>query len=286
MRNRRILGLLLSAVGALLCSCSHMWGGITDTQTYAPGSDEEMVHLPFLAKNADAQLGRLVEKLRALGQLDETLIILTADHGGQPSTNFHGVNAAGRSDFNWYYGQDSNETYKDPSPALNPLLATNNVAFSYQDSAIRTWLTDASLAKKQEAAGVMRTMPNVIATYYLDNDHYVLHSDNTGTPMTASEREWFNAHGTEIVNTMAAPFGPDVVGLLADETSYGVAGDHGGAQQAVQRIPMVLSWSGLARGVTPSDEFRCVDLMPTVLGLMDIKPTAAMDGQARAVPLK
>ena len=74
---------------------SHMWGGITDTGTYPPGSDEEQAHLRFNAKVADEQVGRLIAKLRALGQLDETLVVLTTDHGGQPSLNFHGVNEAG-----------------------------------------------------------------------------------------------------------------------------------------------------------------------------------------------
>ena len=36
----------------------------------------------------------------------------------------HGVNAAGRSNFNWYYGETENGTYLDPSPSLAPLLAS------------------------------------------------------------------------------------------------------------------------------------------------------------------
>jgi hypothetical protein len=277
-------GMLIS-FGAI-DKAGHMWGGITDTQTYAPGSNEEMSHLRFLAKNADVQLGRMVEKLRALGQLEQTLIIITADHGGLPATKFHGVNEAGRSDLNWYYGQDADETYKSASPVLAPLLATNNVAFSYQDSAIRTWLVDASVTKKQEAALIMRSMPDVIATWYLEGDHYVLDSASTATPMTESERQWFDAHAREIVDTMAAPWGPDVVGLLADETSYGVAGDHGGAQKTVQKIPMVLAGPGLARGAQPADEFRCVDITPTALKLMGIEPSFHLDGRAQPVPLE
>ena len=46
---------------------------------------------------------------------------------------------------------------------------------------------------------------------------------------------------------MAAPDGPDVVGLLHDKTSYGVYGDHGGAQESVQRVPMVF-WTPGMRG--------------------------------------
>ena len=66
--------------------------------------------------------------------------------------------------------------------------------------------------------------------------------------MTKSEKDWWKAHGQEIVDTMAADDGPDVVGLLHDKTSYGVYGDHGGAQETVQRVPMVFWSPGLAYG--------------------------------------
>ena len=67
---------------------SHMWGGITDTGTYPPGSDAEQAHLRFNAKVADEQVGRVIAKLRALGQLDETLVVLTTDHAGQPALRY------------------------------------------------------------------------------------------------------------------------------------------------------------------------------------------------------
>jgi len=282
MENEPWSGMLIT-FGAI-DKAGHMWGGLTDVTAYATGSDDEMSHLRFIARNADAQLGRVIDKLRQLGQLDETLIVLTADHGGSPSTHHDGVNQAARSDFNWYYGQDPDETYLQPSPSLSTLVGTGNVAFSYQDTAIRTWLTDASLAKKQEAAVVMRSMPDVIATYYLNGDYYELDTDETSTPMATEERDWWALHGNELVDTMAAPWGPDVVGLLRDETSYGVAGDHGGAQRPVQHIPMVVSGPGIAAGMAPLQPFRCVDILPTVLDRMGIAPTAPLDGAVVPLP--
>ena len=261
----------------------HMWGGITDTGTYAPSSPEEMAHERFIVRNADNQLGRLIQKLRDLGQLDETLIVITADHAGQPSLNHHGVNAAGRGDFNWYYGRDADETYLMPQPQIQPLIATGNVAFNYQDTAVRTWLTDRSLAKKQEMATVMGTLPNVTATYYLDGNRYVLHSSSTATPMMASERAWWRAHGQEIVDTMAAPWAADVVGLLSDNTSYGVGGDHGGHQEPVQRIPKVLWSADVPAGARPAAAFRSIDILPTVLAALGIEDRAATDGIVRPV---
>lgn len=275
-------GMLLTMGG--IDKASHMWGGITDTAEYPPGSEEEMAHLPYAARTADEQVGRVVDRLRELGQLDETLIVLTTDHGGQPSRRFHGVNEAGRGDFNWYYGDTENGTYLEPSPSLAPLIDTGNVRFSYQDSAIRTWLTDTSREAKREAAGVMATLPDVIASYRLNDDasRYRLDTVNWGA-MSRSERRWWLRHGREIVNTMAAPHAADVVGLLRDDTSYGVAGDHGGAQEPVQRIPIVFAGAGIG----PRDSWarmRSVDILPTILREMRLAPGEGLDGRARYLP--
>ena len=100
--------------------------------------------------------------------------------------------------------------------------------------------------------------------------------------MTKSEKEWWLEHGQDIVDTMAAPDGPDVIGLLHDRTSYGVYGDHGGAQESVQRVPMVFWSSGGNSGgsCATNESFRTPDVLPTILAAMGISPTASMDGRA------
>jgi hypothetical protein len=261
---------------------SHMWGGITDDGRYPPGSPEEQAHLRFNAKVADEQVGRLIDKLRALGQLDETLVVLTTDHAGQPSTRFHGVNQPGRGDFNWYYGTTENGTFLAPSPSLQPLIDTGNVRFSYQDSAIRTWLTDTSDAAKRHAAKVIATLPDVIATYRLDGRRYRLVTANLRA-MTGRELVWWALHGQEIIDTMAAPYASDVVGMLRDNTSYGVAGDHGGAQRPVQEIPIVFYGAGAGSRDSPYP-LRSVDILPTVLRAMGIARGPTLDGHAVALP--
>ena len=68
---------------------------------------------------------------------------------------------------------------------------------------------------------------------------------------------------------MAAPNGPDVVGLAATDVTYGVIGDHGGTTELVQNIPMVF----YGPGVDPKDsssEIRHVDVLPTILEAMGI----------------
>ncbi|MGH3519814.1 MAG: hypothetical protein ACRDQ7_20975 [Haloechinothrix sp.] len=101
--------------------------------------------------------------------------------------------------------------------------------------------------------------------------------------MSAPEWSWYRRHGQELVDTQAAPYGPDVIGLLRDNVSYGVAGDHGGAQHAVQDIPIAFYGGGLSPA-TPGAPIRSVDIMPTVLRALGIPVTAPHDGIAYPLP--
>ena len=306
-------GMMVSLGG--IDKLGHMWGP-DDSVRGEPGSEEQMRHLPFIAKTADEQVGRLMDALRAQGLLDDTLVVLTADHAAQTGKRFHGrldtftngsnINAcdpttptspsALRSDCNWYYGAEdgplADEAYLDPSPAIRQLRDSltlpngqTNLRFSYQDSHIAAWLNDASPARKQEAANQILKLPDVIASYRLSEsgDDYIL--QGTRMPSSGPERSWFQQHGETLVDTMAAPYGPDVVALLRNNTTYGVIGDHGGAQQEVQRIPMVFSWPGL-KAAAPSGEMRLVDMLPTILTTMGIDfDPATMDGKAIQLPV-
>ena len=63
----------------------HMWGGgAVDTianYDWTPGTLFEQVHMPWAAKTADDQLGRVIDALKAKDEFNDTLIIVTADHG-------------------------------------------------------------------------------------------------------------------------------------------------------------------------------------------------------------
>lgn len=126
------------------------------------------------------------------------------------------------------------------------------------------------------SAAMLRT-PGVIASYWHDGNRFQLFGRNV---MAAAERKWWKGHGQELVNSMAAPDGPDVIGLLHDKTSYGVYGDHGGAQEAVQRVPMVFWSPSLAFANTTAGPFTTPDILPTILEAMGIPLTAPLDGEA------
>ena len=287
-------GIMVSLGG--IDKLGHMWGPEDRGERHAaPGSIEEMRHLPFIAKTADKQVGKIVKALKDEGALDETLIVITADHAAQTGRPFHGLLAPGvtnpqcsdpprtpptappstgiRSDCNWYWGQDADERYKDPSEEVQGLVdalggETGNLAFSYQDGHVAAWLKDISPAKKQEAAEAVLDMAGVIASYRTNTaqNDYILHGTNR---MRGSERRWFESHGEELVDTMAAPNGPDVVGLLKTDVTYGVTGDHGGHNRLIQNIPMVFYGPGVD-SKDSSRELRHVDVLPTILEAMGI----------------
>jgi len=271
----------------------HMWGaGSVDsiaTYNWDPASLMNFIHMPWIAKNADNQLGRLIAKLKELGQWDETLFVVLADHGATHAAadKFYGLDYASAGYDSWYNdptGVCANTTYGregHANPILQPLNDTGNIAYTYQSTGIEAWLIDQGWGKKLEAAEAMDSMPGVIATYVRWHDRYVLVSTNS---MTSAERNWWRDRGQGIVDAMASSTAADVVGLLQDYTNYSVFGDHGGAQKNVQRIPMVMYAQGM-KHMTSTAAFRLADVMPTVLYNMGIKRIAPTDGKAYKLPL-
>jgi arylsulfatase A-like enzyme len=134
---------------------------------------------------------------------------------------------------------------------------------------VAAWLHGDSDAQKRAAADAVLDMPDVIASYRVNaaHDDYSLHGTNR---LTGQERTWFARHGDELVDTMAHPSGPEVVGLLKTDVTYGVMGDHGGHTRLVQEIPMVFYGPGV--GSKDSNRpMRLVDVVPTILETMGIE---------------
>jgi arylsulfatase A-like enzyme len=298
---------MLVSLGAI-DKMGHMWGP-EDEETGPPGSDQELRHLPFAAKNADVQVGRIVAALKARGLLDKTLIVITADHAAQTGDPFFGrldtfppgvpdsnlcdpaTGSTGlRSDCNWYYGRDADEIYLDPSPAIaqfrDALMAAGgvtNLRFSYQDGHVAAWLNDNSIAMKRQAADAALDLPGVIASFRVNaaQNDYTLYGTNR---MSGAERSWFARHGEELVDTMAAPYGPDVVGLLKSDVTYGVIGDHGGHTRLIQSIPMIFYGPGVG-SMDSNRAMRLVDVLPTILQTMGIDYARDdLDGEAVRLP--
>lgn len=267
---------------------AHMWGP-DDAVTGPPGSVDNMIRLPGELKLADQQVGRLLAELEEEGLLDETLIVVTADHGMTDAKRFNGrTGPTGQGDFNWYYGAETgtraDESYLNPSPAIAALGSRigDNLAFSYQDTHVGVWLKDRSQEARKAASQALTLVPDAIATFRLNktNDGYV--RDWVSSSMTTAERTWFQRNAKELINTMAVANNADAVALLANDATYSVQGDHGGHQADNQNIPIFFSWPGLKAAQLNSIEN--VDILPTILKLMDIKRTHRLDGRAVTLP--
>jgi arylsulfatase A-like enzyme len=267
---------------------AHMWGGVTDPGPAGPDGDP-MTHMPAATAEADEQVGKIMDELETQGELDNTLVVLTADHGSVAGKHFYGKQVATRDYgyFNWYYGDPENDgAYLQPQDALLPLVNTGNVGLSYSDSMLRVWLKDQSPAKVAEAAAVMKSMPAVTAVWRRHGGHYDRVTPVRWDRMAShGERAWFARKAQELVNTEAAVYGPDLIATLPDDTTYSVAGDHGGIQRDSQLIPIVFAGAGLS-GKDLGAEVRSVDIMPTILKAMGIRPTHPMDGVAYQLPTK
>jgi hypothetical protein len=183
-------GMLVSMGG--VDKAGHMWGPDDAGST---GSTDKQAHLEFAVKTADEQVGKIVAALEEQDVDDETLVVLTTDHAIQWALRFHGVNQPDRGNFNWYYGKDSDETYLQPSPAIQPMINTGNIDFMYQDGHIAAYLKNRSTEDLEQGARVMRTLPSVVATYYREGSYYEVAW--AGGKMTLAERRWWAQHHNE-----------------------------------------------------------------------------------------
>jgi hypothetical protein len=295
MANEDWSGIFVTLPG--VDKAAHMWGGVYDKGPTGTNGDPT-THLAFAAATADAQVGRIMDALEESGELDNTLVVLTADHGSVAvkdppdgtvtDAHFHGTvcTAVDCGFNNWYYGDVENDVYLSPQAALQPLVATGNVGFSYSDSSLNVWLRNQSPEKVAEAAAIMAQMPDVTAVYRRDGDRFTRIGPVRYDLMSSTaERNWFNRHAQELVDTQAADYGPDLIATLPDDTTYSVAGDHGGIQRASQIIPIVFAGAGLS-SKDVNAPVRSVDIMPTVLEAMGIQATYPMDGVAYHLPTK
>ncbi len=130
----------------------------------------------------------------------------------------------------------------------------------------------------------MAQMPDVSAVWKRQGNHFVRVTPVRWDRMPSKgERDWFKAHAQELLDTTAAKHGADVIATLVDDTTYSVAGDHGGIQRRAQQIPIVFAGAGVGsrdlRGGV-----RSVDIMPTILKAMQIPATHRLDGRAYRLP--
>ncbi len=246
------------------------FGGI-DKIAHLSGEQDVALPLAFtpaytleaVVRVADAQLGRVLDALEKKKLLGRTALVVTADHGGQSNVYYFGTGRSRKVAAK----RDSGELV---SPWLERLRTLGRAREIVADSAIRVWLEDG--ASVPRATELLREVSGVVEVYALRQDaageyeYTRVHSWLDRQP--PAFRAWAAAHNAELVGSMAARGGPDLVALLADNVGFDLLGDHGGAQEKVQRIPMFVAAPGLGRGkvTTPMRLADVEEVVGPVLG--------------------
>lgn len=252
----------------------HMYGAQRDLDQ--PNGSQ--VHMKDTILQADAQVGRLVAFLKEKGWDRDTILVVTADHAGMGASDWHGRDQPGASWGNWAWGQLENaQTVAQIRPQLAPLVDAGLRAL-YSDTALRLYLKPG--ADLERILAITRALPGVVLVARKDKTPGGFrYTPVFSEPARLSpiERRWFEAMVPGLLDTWACERGPDMIALLDERTSWGQPGDHGGAQHAVQAIPMIIAGPGIPAGHITAAA-RLVDLAPTLWDLFGRTPPAPMDG--------
>ncbi|MGZ3691724.1 MAG: alkaline phosphatase family protein [Pseudobdellovibrio sp.] len=246
LKNENDWGGLFLTFGAI-DKFGHMLG---ETDKDTPHAFDTPLHLKDIAQIADEQLGRILDQLEKSNLINETMIVVTADHGGQTNEIFLGNPAAGKEQNFW----------------IQRLSKMAPVRFVSADTGLRIWLKDPTDENIKKSGEVLKELSQVAEVYAIDRTHepfsYKKIYDNLAS-QNPKFKKWALEHNQELVNTFANKSSPDLVAVLADDTGFGKLGDHGGFQEKVQRIPLFVVGASFKKTVS-FEKMRLVDIKPLI----------------------
>lgn len=234
----------------------------TDIEGHRDGGVVDTSDMRDTVRAVDADIGKIMAAYKAAGLYNQTLFVVTADHGMVP-----------------------NRTVVPKKSMYNAVRATGKLWLEedYLGSAGYVFLRNAADASAVATALVGKHFKGVEGALYKTGDG--------GTPHFVAGPRTSAALGPDVTrayedlsDTLAAPNGPEVV-LPYTEDSLGVSptglgtqwGTHGGLSWGVQHIPLVLSGPGVRRGVS-SFPAQLVDVAPTIERLMGLTVPSGVDG--------
>jgi arylsulfatase A-like enzyme len=221
-----------------------------------------------LMQGFDRDLASLEETYRRAGVLNQTLFVLTADHGFAPT--FHHVS----------------HTIMNDAVAK---AGTKIIRDTYHTAGY-AWLQDESKAGAVASILSHEQNPSIQAVYFRSI------GANGPTYLRATGDDLFRAPGMEnanqyLLNTFNGPNGPDVVVLMKEDSSLVAGtestwkGDHGGAAWKSQHLPLIMSGPGVRQGYVSDYPAPLMDIAPTALTLLNA-PVTGMQGVALADALQ
>lgn len=211
-----------------------------------------------LMRTFDRDLGLIKAAFRKAGVLDQTMFVITADHGMSHIKRFVPQNVIG-----------------------NAVAAAGTTAptVSYSTGTY-IWLTNTDRAEMVARNIVGANDPGLQSVYYLSTrggtSRYVREAGSfvNATADTANQyllRTLMNGHQPEVV-----AFCRNDATTVAPTTHW--KADHGGAGWQSQHIPLIFAGPGIASGQIQVEPARLEDVAPTVLDAMGVKPVG-MEGR-------
>lgn len=208
----------------------------------------------------DADLGRIEAAYRKAGILNQTLFVITADHGMMPITSFV------------------------PSSEINNAItqAGTTAPDIASSSGDYIWLSNGTKAQAVAENITAINDPGIQSAYYLTSvNDVVQYKLAAGSGISAADDRanqyllgaLLNGHEPSVV-----VFGKEGTSFTNPTTSHWKA-DHGGGSWQSQHVPLIIAGPGIHSGVVNNDPVQLDDVAPTVLTDMGVSPTG-MEGDA------
>lgn len=229
-----------------------------------------------IVRRADQQIGRLITHLQRRGIFDDTIIVVTADHGMVSNT------------------------YQLDDAVIKSAVrqAGGDLFFHVGGSSAYIWLHN-----RADSASVARNLLTVLPTFptagttppdAITFAHYrhLAGESYRYDPVVAPGKDLapdLAAAYQYLLGTFNGPSAPDIVLSYPENMISRAAadqhGEHGGATWGAQHIPLVVSGPGIRHGLTSSFPARLMDVAPTVFALLGLAPHR-MDGVVLADALQ
>lgn len=209
----------------------------------------------------DEDLGRIEQAYQAAGILNQTLFVITADHGMMPISRFIPASLV------------TNAITKAGTTA--PDIASNTADY--------IWLADSSKGQAVAQNIVNTNDPGIQSVYYLTTMNGKPRYMYAGQGPGSSAAEAANQY---LLQALLNGHEPQVVAFANEGASFSDPttkwkADHGGASWQSQHLPLILAGPGIQAGQTVTAAAQLEDVAPTVLTDMGVTPTG-MSGHVLA----
>jgi arylsulfatase A-like enzyme len=225
---------------------------------HVDGGDLDQEALTADMQGFDQDLGRLEQAYRQAGILDQTLFIVTADHGMMPITRF--IPSSVVTDAIAHAGTTS------------PDIASNSADY--------VWLADPTKAQTVAQNVLAAHDPGIASAYFLSNDgghaHYEAAAGSNITPDEDAANQYLLSALLNGREPAVVVFGNEGASFSDPKSNW--KADHGGNTWQSQHIPLVLSGPGVRQGAVATSPAQLEDVAPTALALMGVEPTG-MEGR-------